>query len=392
MTARLPHEDHRPDSTTMSMIRESRTAIAARPVDLAAAVYRHLPSFAPRTKELLAADIRLHGDRIVRDLLRAAEVLDSLAALEDDLRRLGAEHAAHHGVRTELAEHLPYLGQALVRAVRELFPNSEGGPLGSAWLEVFEWLADEMMRGAEAAGPAVPETSPAYWRSYVEPHPPEPPPLAVPAPAVPAPPSEPVATADPAQDATVMFDRGELFERLARIEELPRSVSPAAPVVRPAPPAARPVSLAARPVSPAAPVPRAEPPVARPVPPAAPAAPAAARGGPGRRGRNPWSWASRSRARSVEPEPPAEPWPPPPQIDPAMYDSPPVSTTATAGPTAVGESAVIPPADPEPAPTPGGALKGVGTGWPRTTATRPVRPAQDAELNPLDLGDAPAQE
>ncbi|WP_170323899.1 globin domain-containing protein [Cryptosporangium phraense] len=171
MIPRLPDETRRPDAATMALLRESRAAIAARPVDLAAAVYRHLPSFAPRTKELMAATVRSHGERIVEELLRAVEVLDALAVLSEDLRKLGAEHAAEHGVP---AEHYPYVGQALVRAVRELFPDADTGPVGSAWLEVYEWVAAEMLAGAVEGAPSSPpgrdpESSPAYWRPYIEP-------------------------------------------------------------------------------------------------------------------------------------------------------------------------------------------------------------------------------
>lgn len=72
----------------------------------------------------------------------------------------------------------------------------------------------------------------------------------------------------------------------------------------------------------------------------------------------------------------------------------PTSNTAAAETTTVGESAVLPPAEPDPGGhgTPGGALRGVGTGWPRVSASRPVRPARNAEPNPTDLSDAPAQE
>ncbi|MFB9319621.1 globin domain-containing protein, partial [Cryptosporangium minutisporangium] len=220
MTPRLPQEIRRPDSTTMVLLRESRTAIAARPVDLSAAVYRHLPTFAPRTKELMAAELRLHGERIVQELLRAVEILDAMATLEDDLRRLGAEHATYHGVP---AEHYPYVGQALVRAVRELFPNSEGGMLGSAWMEVYEWLAAQMMQGAVAASSSTParepEVSPAYWRAYVEPAEP------------PSDGSAPEDRVDPARDQTVSFDRGELFERLARVDDVDAPPRPTPPPV-----------------------------------------------------------------------------------------------------------------------------------------------------------------
>jgi hemoglobin-like flavoprotein len=214
MIPRLPQEIRRPDATTIAILRESRAVIAARPVDLSAAVYRHLPTFAPRTRELIAGEIRLHGERIVLELLRAVDALDTIAGLESDLQRLGAEHAVRHGVP---AEHYPYLGQALVRAVRELFPASDGGMLGSAWMEVYEWLAAQMLHGAVASVPSyLPPRqrgagpSPAYWRAYVDAEAPDP--LS----------SDAGERVDLPQDRTEFLDRDrvELFERLARAEDV----------------------------------------------------------------------------------------------------------------------------------------------------------------------------
>jgi hemoglobin-like flavoprotein len=206
MIPRLPQEIRRPDAATIALLEESRAVIAARPVDLSAAVYRHLPNFGPGIQDAMAAQMRLHGERLVHELLRAVEALGAIASLEDDLQRLGAEHAGH-GVP---AEHYPYLGQALVRAVRELFPASDGGALGSAWMEVYEWLAAQMLHGATEAEPSylpprlqgTPPT-PAYWRAYVDADPPD----------------GPGHQEPPPMDQTVLFDRTEVLERLARAEE-----------------------------------------------------------------------------------------------------------------------------------------------------------------------------
>ena len=346
MIPRLPQEIRRPDATTIAMLRESRDVIAARPVDLSAAVYRHLPTFAPRTRELIAAEIRLHGERIVFELLRAVEALDAIALLEADLHRLGAEHAGRHGVP---AEHYPYLGQALVRAVRELFPGSDGGTLGSAWMEVYEWLAAQMLHGAVASVPSYSPpprqreatSSPAYWRAYVDAETLDP--LG----------SDVGGRVDPALDRTEFLDRDrvELFERLARAEDVgaspdvrgQRALLPAEPTLPVA--VERRLSLHELP-----------------------------RPGSG----SPWP----QRAGQVTP----------PSADAAGAGTNPTESdfrgTAVPEPTAIGRAH---PTGPPAAPTwvePRSA-RGMGTGWPPDPAIKPPRPPRPGQP---DLDDAPVQE
>ena len=344
MIPRLPQEIRRPDATTIAMLRESRDVIAARPVDLSAAVYRHLPTFAPRTRELIAAEVRLHGERIVLELLRAVDALDALSLLEADLHRLGAEHAVRHGVP---AEHYPYLGQALVRAVRELFPDSDGGTLGSAWMEVYEWLAAQMLHGAVASVPSYlppsrhrgAPSSPAYWRAYVD-----------------AEKLDPLAPdvgerVDPALDRTEFLDRDrvELFERLARAEDVGAS-----PDVR-----GQRVLLPEEPTLP----------VTAPRPLSGPALPRPGSGSP---------WPQRAGRGA------------PQAADAADSDAPEPDLRGTdvPGPTAIGRA--HPPAPPA-APTwvEPRSTRGMGTGWPPDPAIKPPQPTRPGQP---DLDDAPVQE
>ena len=362
MIPRLPQEVRRPDATTIAMLRESRAVIAARPVDLSAAVYRHLPTFAPRTRELIAGEIRLHGERIVLELLRAVDALDTIAGVESDLQRLGAEHAVRHGVP---AEHYPYLGQALVRAVRELFPASDGGTLGSAWMEVYEWLAAQMLHGAVASVPSYlpprerrAASSPAYWRAYVDAEAPDP--LS----------SDAGERVDLPQDRTEFLDRDrvELFERLTRAEDVGAS-----PDIR-----GQRALLLGEPTLPVA-APR---PLSQPEPEAAP--PASVPPGPVER---------RLSLRELPRPGSGSPWPRragpgsarPPGTD---VPDPDVRGTDVPEPTAIGRAQ--PPGRPaaptwiEPRPA-----QGLGTGWPPDPAIKPPRPPRPRQP---DLGNAPAQE
>jgi hemoglobin-like flavoprotein len=150
MMGRSPAEVPRPDAGILSMIRESSDAVHAQPDEFVEALYRHLFTLLPAAESLFPFDIGPHGTRMSRELIRAARALDVIVTVEDDLRRLGAEHARNHSVPFS---YYPYLGQALIHAIREIFPGSDGSALGSAWMSVYEWIAAQMLAGAVEAVP-----------------------------------------------------------------------------------------------------------------------------------------------------------------------------------------------------------------------------------------------
>jgi hemoglobin-like flavoprotein len=142
----------RPDAGVMAMIRPTRLAVADRPVELAVAFYEQLFVLAPGAREMFPPDLGSQEQAMTAALMRAVGTLDAMAALEAELRRLGWWHATFHGVGPE---HYPYVGQALVRAVRQLSPGWDEGALGSAWLAVMKWITAQMLAGADEATPAV---------------------------------------------------------------------------------------------------------------------------------------------------------------------------------------------------------------------------------------------
>jgi len=70
---------------------------------------------------------------------------DDPVAVERLLQRMGAAHGRNHAVAPE---HYPYVGRALVRAVRDLSPRWSSS-VGAAWVQVYEWMAAHMILGAE---------------------------------------------------------------------------------------------------------------------------------------------------------------------------------------------------------------------------------------------------
>jgi hemoglobin-like flavoprotein len=135
----------RPDAQTIEIARESCAAVADRPAQLAECFYEHLFELAPQVRAMFPADMSIQHERMSRTLVDAVRAADDPAAVERLLQRMGAAHGRNHSV---VAEHYPYVGRALVRAVRDLSPGWSTA-VGSAWVQVYEWMAAHMVLGAE---------------------------------------------------------------------------------------------------------------------------------------------------------------------------------------------------------------------------------------------------
>lgn len=135
----------RPDAQTIEMVRASCAAVIDEPAVIAECFYMHLFDLAPEVRGMFAKDMSVQNERMSRALMDAVRGADNPAWVEYLLQRMGARHARHHGA---VPEHYPYVGRALVRAVRDLSPQWEPA-LGSAWVQVYEWMAAHMVLGAE---------------------------------------------------------------------------------------------------------------------------------------------------------------------------------------------------------------------------------------------------
>jgi hemoglobin-like flavoprotein len=148
MRPRSAEEVGRPDQATIEKVRESCAAVIDRPAQIAEAFYRHLFELAPAVRDMFPADMSLQHERMSRALLEAVRAADNPELVEDLLRKMGARHRAYGAI----AEHYPHVGRALVRAVRDLSPTWSPS-VGSAWVQVYEWMAAHMLVGAEPGTP-----------------------------------------------------------------------------------------------------------------------------------------------------------------------------------------------------------------------------------------------
>lgn len=150
----------RPDPTTIELVRRSCASVAEQPLILIEAFYRHLFALAPQVRPMFPADMTPQNEKLGSALLHVVGALDDPDWVERMLRGLGAAHHRRHGV---LAEHYPYVGRALVRAVRDV-SGEWSTATGSAWVQVYEWMAGQMIAGAENAE----HSAPAVGRAPVE--------------------------------------------------------------------------------------------------------------------------------------------------------------------------------------------------------------------------------
>ncbi|WP_306216391.1 globin domain-containing protein [Actinoplanes sp. RD1] len=135
----------RPDAEAMAVVQRTAAAVADRPVALAEKFYEHLFELAPAVRTMFPPDMTAQNDKLCRALFQCVGALvssdEEMVRTVSALRRLGAHHEQHHAVRPE---HYPYVGHALVRAVRDL-SQEWSTSASSSWVWVYEWMTAHML-------------------------------------------------------------------------------------------------------------------------------------------------------------------------------------------------------------------------------------------------------
>jgi hemoglobin-like flavoprotein len=138
-----PHR--RPSIEAMQIVQRTASAVADRPVALAEAFYQHLFLLAPGVREMFPADMTAQNEKLCRALLDGIRALTHPERYAHDMERmlgrLGAQHVRYYGVQPE---HYPYVGHALVRAVRDLTGDWTVST-SSAWIWVYDWMSAHML-------------------------------------------------------------------------------------------------------------------------------------------------------------------------------------------------------------------------------------------------------
>ncbi len=137
-----------PDPVAIEAARRSCAGLSRDDPYLARRFYDHLFVLAPGARQMFPPDMTVQTERLFAALLDAVDAMDNPESVRARLRALGAAHARRHHVTEDMYVHV---GQALIRAVREV-TGDLSTLTASAWASVYQWLADEMIAGARESG------------------------------------------------------------------------------------------------------------------------------------------------------------------------------------------------------------------------------------------------
>lgn len=144
-----PGPHRRPSAEAMQIVQRTATLVADRPVALAEAFYQHLFIMAPGVRSMFPADMTAQNEKLLRALLDGIRALTEPERYATDMERmlgmLGRQHARYYQVQPE---HYPYVGHALVRAVRDVSGDWTVAT-SSAWIWVYDWMSAHMLGEVE---------------------------------------------------------------------------------------------------------------------------------------------------------------------------------------------------------------------------------------------------
>lgn len=108
--------------------------------------HRHLFEYHPEVKPMFEeVSLELQEKKLVASLALIVENLHNPEALAHALQGLGA----YHVTKGTLAEHYPYVGQALLGAFEEFLGEDWTPEVADAWKQAYRAISDIMLEGAD---------------------------------------------------------------------------------------------------------------------------------------------------------------------------------------------------------------------------------------------------
>jgi hemoglobin-like flavoprotein len=107
--------------------------------------YRRLFTLAPELRPLFKTDIEVQARKLMDMLGVLITMIERAAALEAELRELGARHAAY-GVRNS---HYQIVGRALLDMLAEVCGNAFTPEVRDAWTALYDAVSAGMKAGAQ---------------------------------------------------------------------------------------------------------------------------------------------------------------------------------------------------------------------------------------------------
>jgi hemoglobin-like flavoprotein len=129
------------------MVQESIALLAGHELELAQGFYGHLFDLLPEVRALFPDGVAEQRIRLLKALLALMESLDAPELVESRLQVLGEIHY-HRGIADDQYQ---YVGYALIRTVRDIFPEDWSTWLSSAWIGVSSWMIQHVVAGAKRA-------------------------------------------------------------------------------------------------------------------------------------------------------------------------------------------------------------------------------------------------
>jgi hemoglobin-like flavoprotein len=131
-----PEQKHRLRKTFAIVERQSHVA--------ALVFYQRLFELNPMLRPLFKTDIELQAAKLMDMLSSALSLLEKPEELNETLEELGARHVTY-GVRTE---HYETVGEALLAMLSIVLGKDFTADTRRAWTELYQFIADTMLRGA----------------------------------------------------------------------------------------------------------------------------------------------------------------------------------------------------------------------------------------------------
>ena len=128
------------------LLEESFDKIKPNALAFSSCFHRHLFTDHPEVEPMFAElSIELMEKKLVASLALIVENLHNPDALAHALQGLGA----YHVTKGTMAEHYPYVGQALLQAFAEFLGDEWTPEVADAWKGAYRTISDIMQAGAE---------------------------------------------------------------------------------------------------------------------------------------------------------------------------------------------------------------------------------------------------
>lgn len=129
------------------LLRRSFAKLEPHATVAALAFYRRLFQLAPQVRPLFKNDIESQATKLMDMIALAVSLTDRPAAMEGELRNLGARHIAYG---TDDA-HYPVVGAALLDMLETVLGDDFTPATKAAWTEFYGFITEKMIEGAVAA-------------------------------------------------------------------------------------------------------------------------------------------------------------------------------------------------------------------------------------------------